>query len=497
MKRKICLLLAMLMLLSTMAIFASCDKSQGDGASTTVTTVPQGGDNGEEKVDLFIDVPTGNYEGYTFHFLNDISDYAITTIVPESTTDTVDAAMFARNSFVKEKLSIDITETRQGWNEVKSTMQSLTSSNDFEYDAVYNELSYQTPLAQNGTYLQVGDYDKYLNLKKPWWFTDAMESIAIDGENYELFSDIQLMYYESINALVFNQQDLIDNKQAFPYDLVRAGNWTLAEMEKIMKATAIKPGEEHYAMCAQRDMISAFIAGSDFVFVEQDEDDVLKIFEDEDRFVDVYNAIKDIFFISNGPDKMNHIMPDYASAAYKSGTYWEEIRSEGWNKKYLDGKATFMSSAMGGIRTSRSVEFQYGILPIPKYDTDQDKYVSWIYQGAAALCIPTTNPNLEQTCVILENLAAYSYKMVKHEYYDVVVQGRTVRDSDSIEMLDIIFGLTDLGTTRFEIDVVYNLGLLAEAKKSISDTVTEILVNIDGVKGNVEGKIEAVVEGYK
>lgn len=116
---------------------------------------------------------------------------------------------------------------------------------------------------------------------------------------------------------------------------------------------------------------------------------------------------------------------------------------------------------------------------------------------ASSLGIPTTTPNIEQTCVILENLAAYSYKLVRYEYYDVVVQGRTVRDNDSIEMLDIIFGHTELGKTRIEIDMLYSLGLMDEIRKSMSDAVAEIMVNIDGATSGVEGKIETLIESYK
>ena len=116
---------------------------------------------------------------------------------------------------------------------------------------------------------------------------------------------------------------------------------------------------------------------------------------------------------------------------------------------------------------------------------------------AYSLGIPATNPYLEQTCIIIENLAAYSYKLVKHEYYDVVVQGRTVRDTDSIEMLDIVFGHTDLGVARFELDMLYNFGLMAEIRKDMSDCVDSIMVNIDGIMDSVEGNMEAVIEGYK
>ena len=486
------------MILSVTAIFASCDKSTGDSTSTTVTTVPQGGNNNNNNVDdakLYEDLPTGSYEGYNFQFLNNISNYANTTIVPEETTDTVDAAMFARNAFVKEKLGIEISEVRQGYNEVRSTMASLTSSNDFEYDAVYNELWMQTPLAQTGTYIEVDDLASSLNLSKPWWFTDAMAGIAIDGNGYELFGDLQLMYYDSIWGMTFNQQDLIDNKQSFPYDLVRSGDWTLEELEKIMKATYQKPGAEHYAMASHKDFISAMIAACDFVLVSQDDDDVLKVFEDEEHFVNVYSAIMNLFFASNGPEKMNYVVPDYNSASYTSGQWASDV--DQWSGKFPLGKSTFMAGTIGDIRAVRSAEFAYGIIPFPKYDGDQGQYVSWVYRGAASLGVPSTQPNVEQACVILENLAAYSYKLVKHEYYDVVVQGRTVRDNDSIEMLDIIFGHTDLGITYLGIDTTYRLGLSDEIRKSMSDNVTEIMVSIDGVMGSVGTNVESLIEAYK
>ena len=247
-------------------------------------------------------------------------------------------------------------------------------------------------------------------------------------------------------------------------------------------------------MVSHKDFISAMISASDFVVVSQDDDDVLKVFEDEDRFVEVYTEIMSIFFASNGPEKMNAIKPDYKSQAHLSGSF--STMTEGFQQQFTLGKSTFMAGTIGDIRQVRGSEFSYGIIPLPKFDTDQEQYVSWIYQGAASLGIPATNPNVEQTCVILENLAAYSFKLVKSEYYDVVVQGRTVRDNDSIEMLDIIFGHTELGVTRFEIDTTYRLGLSDEIRKCMSDNVTEIMVSINGLS-SVETNIENLIEAYK
>ena len=120
-----------------------------------------------------------------------------------------------------------------------------------------------------------------------------------------------------------------------------------------------------------------------------------------------------------------------------------------------------------------------------------------VIKYAASLAVPSTSPDVERTAVILENIAAYSYDLVRHEYYDVIVQGRMVRDNDSIEMIDIIFGHSDIGATRIELDMMYNLGLVGEIRKSISDCVAEIMVNIDGISGTVESNMEELIEAYK
>ena len=493
MKRKICLVLAMLMIFSVAAVLVSCgDKGDQGGASTTVTTVPGG--TGPTDSHLYEDLPTGAYDGYEFKTLNGKVGYSIDTIVPEDTTDSLDAAIYARNAFVKEKLGITMTDLYADG--VEDTMKSLTSSNDFEYDVVFNRVEFQIRIVPLGTYLPVDDYEEYLNFDKPWWFTDAMDSIKVDGRGFELFSDMHLAYYDSVWAMAFNHSDLINNKQSFPYDLVRSGDWDIEELEKIVKATYNKPGEEHYGITSHAGSITAFMVASDFRMVEQDDDLVLKMFEDETRFVEIYTAIKNAFFTSNGPGKTNIIRVSAKSNAAKQYEGYEV----GWVESFTNGSATFMAGTIGDLRAVRSSSFDYGFVPMPKYDGEQqDQYIGMIHNGASSAGIPTTQPDVERTCVILENLAAYSYKLVKYEYYDVVVQGRSVRDNDSIEMLDIAFGVDEdgLGTTRFVIDKVFIMDLSVAVEREMSDANEGVLVTVDGLRGGADSRIEEIIENYK
>ncbi|MBO5415891.1 MAG: hypothetical protein J6A83_04605 [Clostridia bacterium] len=504
MKRRLCLLLALLMVMTTVFGLTSCKKKDGEGEETTVSTTVGGGDaagepGSKDDPTLYEDLPTGDYKGYTFTFLNNISDYANTTIVPTVTSDSVNQAMFQRNSFVKDKLKVNIAEERMKYADVKETMQKLTTSQEFVYDAVYNEVQQQTSLSTSGAYYSVEEYEEYINLSKPWWFTDAMESLQVDGRGFELFGDLQLMYYDSIWGMTFNQKILADNHQAYPYELVRKGEWTIDALKDIVAATAQEGSDENYGVSSHKDWILAMISGSNFVLVEQDEDEVLKMYEDAETFVNVYTAIMNGFFLSNGEEGVNYIEAEYHTNSRDNDfPNIEDRENWGFQNIYRKGKSAFMAGTIGDIQMIRSAEFEYGIVPTPKYNKDQEQYVSWIFRGAASCSIPAANPELERTCTILENLAAYSYKLVKYEYYDIVVQTRTVRDNDSIEMLDIIFGHHEEieGTPRFEMDSVYEIGISNVIKKEMCDRSTNIQSSIAGAS-DVKKNIGKVIEGYK
>lgn len=496
MKRKVCLFLAILMLLTSVFSLASC-KKDGDGEETTVaTTVGGGGDGIGEDETLYEGLPVGDYGGYEFKFLNNISNFANTTIVPENTADNVSQAMYNRNAYVKEKLKVNIVEERMEYGMVRSEMQKIAASNDFVYDVVFNEIQQQTPLAQSGAYYPVEDYEEYLDLSKPWWFSGAMESIEIDGRGFELFGDMHLMYYESIWGMTFNQQMLSDNKQAYPYDLVREGKWTIDVLKELTLACAEEGEANPYGISSHKDWILAMVAACDFKLVEQDEDEILIRYENDELFVDIYNKLLNTFFVSNGDERLYHIQAEYHTESYEND--FKHKGEAGWamQELFVNGRSAFMAGTMGDIQAVRKAEFNYGIVPNPKYTTDQEQYISWIFRGTSSGAIPSTNPDLERTCTVLENLAAYSHKLVRNEYYDIVVQTRTVRDNDSIEMLDIIFGNNKLGAARLEIDVIYNLGISDLIKKEMSDRHTGIQSTIAGAS-DVKTNIDKVIEGYK
>ena len=123
-------------------------------------TTPPGTTDGTEN-DLYADLPQGKFENRDFVILNNISDYAITTMVPDDLSSAVSSAIFSRNEYVKQELEIDLKVKELPYAENKELMERLVTSDlggENEYDICYNESWAQAILAQRGVYKSVNDY---------------------------------------------------------------------------------------------------------------------------------------------------------------------------------------------------------------------------------------------------------------------------------------------------------------------------------------------------
>ena len=125
----------------------------------------------------------------------------------------------------------------------------------------------------------------------------------------------------------------------------------------------------------------------------------------------------------------------------------------------------------------RDMEDDFGILPLPKLDAEQDSYYS-TYQAWSGRCyvVPKGGSDLERTSAILEYMCSVSTDTLIDAYYDVTLQRKVSRDDESAEMLDIIFDsyTSDIGLT-YEIGGLRDL--IQNMMKASSDTVVSTLAS--------------------
>ncbi len=142
-------------------------------------------------------------------------------------------------------------------------------------------------------------------------------------------------------------------------------------------------------------------------------------------------------------DFMNEKMLSIFDKAYEiTNNEFTHSENEWFNETaiemFQEGRGIFYSSQVIRVSDLREVEWDFGILPYPKYDSEQENYYSYVDGHASMICVPLVLENEEYSGMILEALSYESYKNILPIYYDVVLNTKLVRDENSANMLDII-----------------------------------------------------------
>ena len=88
----------------------------------------------------------------------------------------------------------------------------------------------------------------------------------------------------------------------------------------------------------------------------------------------------------------------------------------------------------------RSMTDTFGIVPLPKYDENQDNYITSLVSQLFYFTIPTTSSseNAARTATVYEAMTHESYASIIPVYYGNVVEQKGLRNEDSIAMLEIL-----------------------------------------------------------
>ena len=88
----------------------------------------------------------------------------------------------------------------------------------------------------------------------------------------------------------------------------------------------------------------------------------------------------------------------------------------------------------------RGMQSAYGILPIPKFDEDQQEYYSLAHDLFTVYGVVSSvnSIDLDDVGAVMEAMAIESYRVVTPAYYEVALKGKYSKDPQSWEMLDMI-----------------------------------------------------------
>ncbi len=392
-----------------------------------------------------------DYNGYTFKFLNVIDDYWNGTNhildYEEEQADSVASAVYNRNREVEDDMNIQFEVIKTDIGEQVNQMKTSVLASDNAYDVVYAMLNWQGASTLSGGY-QLNMHDiTTLHLDEEWWNQSYIEDATIgDDVLYTIPDYVNLMGYCYSNVLYFNKTLMNSINLDMPYDAVRNGSWTyekmfvyyVGQLVNLNSDASFAPeigGSCVYGISVNHEEgTMSLLNGAGSYFMYKNSDNLPTLNENQDRLLNVYDKLKS-YLSMDGYCVMKNT---------------DEISG---GSIFREGRAVFNQGSLGASLSAdfRNMEEEYGILPLPKYDENQESYHTMVSQYTLCSNIPMTAPDPERTGNILDYLAYKSYNDVIPVLQEALCY-KGVRDDDSIDMLSIL-----LETQTADIGFLYNI----------------------------------------
>ena len=180
MKKRISLLLLCALLL------AGCAAEKGTDGGTD--TGPADNGTGTESIaetetSVYDSLVTEDFGGYTFHMLNGVSNYAYVLLTAEELTgETINDAVYNRNSLVSDRLNVNLEEYIADWNETTPTVDAMILAGDNAYDIFFDESQFSMQYVAKGNTTDLRTTE--LQLAEPWWDAGSIETMSLGDRLY-------------------------------------------------------------------------------------------------------------------------------------------------------------------------------------------------------------------------------------------------------------------------------------------------------------------------
>lgn len=423
-----------------------------------------------------IELPARDLGDMTFRILdaNDHPEMHINYAL-ETGTDNVVAALYSRDSFVMNTYHV-VLEYEQVNNCNKDGISQFTTSasaGDRYYDMVVSTAS-GTRLATLSTQGYFEDLSEFpsLSLDENWWSAQMYEQLNLGGKMYFTTGDIMASVYDAPMA-VFANKTLLNNKQINVdlYQTVKDGDWTveyLTEITRDMNEDLNKDGVYHAnddffgVACQPLKMTSSgLLVGMGF--------DLSYILNDT-----IVANTGNMEVLGNLCEQIQRLVVPIQ----------RDKNADIIDKVFKSDRAVFLIHLMeAATHNLRDMSSDYMVLPMPKRNSEQVQYRSMINGWVDCfIAIPRYTESdvteyRDKAGYIVEGMARASYTIVRPVAFEKVVMYQSVREPESLEMLNIIYN-----TLYLDFNGIYDFGKMCTI---ISDSI----FNYDDLSSSISGAL--------
>ena len=390
-------------------------------------------------------LPEADFGGRDVNFYLD--EYFCMLGQTEESGDVVNDAIYRRNSKVEDLYNVNFVYSAtsagsSGYSAWYSTLEASIMADDGSVDIASG---YFYRLAGNAAgmdlFQNLMDMPE-IDFSQDWWIGDFVKHATLGNKLYVTAGNLDPSFYNRIYTLVFNKELAASLKTDDFYELVRDGKWTFDKLKSVasvaksdINGDSKMDETDRWGYITGNNMsVDAFNSAFNVDYIEYDNNGYPQLLGLTEKIADVVNGVQD--FLTESGDAL------YIKEAYIPAPQYTAFE---------EGRGLIMATLMQEIQKMRGYDVDFGIIPYPKWDEKQDNYYTNVAIGnVAGYVVPVTTDKKLAGC-LLEALAYYGWMDVYPEYYDRTLTGKVARDSESGEMLDIIFK-----NIRYEFTQVYS-----------------------------------------
>ena len=421
----------------------------------------------------------GNHEAY-----NPWDEICPSTGMEASPGDLVGDMIYDRTAWLEENFGIVMgCEYVPHGDKFVTAVRTMVETTSQDYQLVnYFAFGAQRVMGQD-YFLNLSDVE-YVDFEDPWWVDSAVEALSL-GDYVEFCASDMLLLDKGATTLMYYNIGMAEDLGITDlYDLVRNYEWTidaLAEYAELAWDDAngddIYDHNDRWGISNGDDPVHNLYIGSGYKFINKNEDGTF-------------------YYQYRTEEETTDVMIDILEKVMYADWYWNswihrDLGSD-YQPKFQDGKALFSFSKAKNCLELKNMKENYGILPIPMYDTNQDQYYSQVSNYVDALiAVPMSAAgNTEIIGAAIELLSYYSYYNIYDNFFEVIIQNRGTRDAESKEMLGIIFE-----TRTYDMGLLYDpVGISDRVLRYTGTGETGVISFWDGYASQLEDAMEKLNE---
>ena len=438
-KNYICTLLAAMLLISTVG----CGGADTETVSAGSETVPTTETVVETEPERQPYIGKADYGGTDFHILS-ASHFKENYFADELTGDTMNDAVFERTTMTEDYLGVEITyDNTVPIQDMFGLIKNAATAGDDAYQLVLLHVMEGVGATVSEGLLLDWNVIEAVDMTRDYWNHNIVDELELYGKNYIVRSN----YMVSNPLVVFvNNRMIADNQLENPYMLVRDGKWDLDTMVSMAEKVAqdsngdgLMDEKDIYGYATMMDwQLTGYLYAGGMTLCTHDGENLVIALNNEKTI----NYCQKVYDFLHAPSTFGFAM---------RGDVSMDITSD---------QCLFNTGNIDNMLYYRDSEVEIGILPYPKYDAAQERYMQ--YDLGGLMCMPMMVKEREMAGQVVEMLSYYSMETTVPAYYTVLFGEKLARDVDSVEMLSIVFDniVYDAGMNYFGLGTNYGFKMV-------------------------------------